>query len=110
MKQYVIDELRIEDFEKLRAHLDETLGFSGSDGLYWVPIDDSMLTEIQAGHAECKPLYFAIELEESKMACELLVRTRNKIRCECIAYADQRQRNWFIKTVDSIFEKLEIII
>ncbi len=109
MKQYVIDEIRLEDHEKVKNHLDSTLGDSGSPGLYWFPVDESMLTETQAAHETCKPLCFSLELEETKLSCELLIRTLNRIRCDCIAYATEEQRNWFIGKIDAMFQELEII-
>ena len=51
----------------------------------------------------------ALELGPDRLAAELLVRTRSRVRCDCIHYADERQRNWLVRTVDAIFEKLEII-
>jgi hypothetical protein len=48
-------------------------------------------------------------LGADRLAAELLIRTRNRVRCDCIHYADERQRNWLVQTVDAIFEKLEII-
>ena len=49
------------------------------------------------------------ELEPDRIACELLVRPRNRIRCNCIGYADENQRSHFIRMMDSIFEQLELI-
>jgi hypothetical protein len=109
MKQYVIDELRPEDYTKLKSHLREHFEPSDIDGIYWVSLDRKILSKVQEEHAECGPFYFAIELDHSKMACELLVRTKNKIRCNCISYANQSQRNWLIEKVDAIFEQLGII-
>ena len=109
MKQYVIDELRPEDYDKLKSYLSKHFEPSDIDGIYWVALDRTMLSEIQTNHAECGPFYFAIELDRSKMACELLVRTKNKIRCACISYADEKQRNWLIGKVDALFEQLGII-
>ncbi|MEJ2475367.1 MAG: hypothetical protein P8Y74_15975 [Desulfobacterales bacterium] len=42
------------------------------------------------------------------MACELLVRTRQRVRCSCIAYATRPQRNWIIQMLDDIFDELNI--
>ena len=78
MKQYVVDELRPGDHEKLKAYLDENLGRAGLDGLYWKPIDTPLLTEIQAAHANCAPFYVALVLMPESLSCELLVRTRNQ--------------------------------
>lgn len=108
MKQYVIDELRYADYEKLKGYLDERFGDSGVDRLYWIPVDEDLLEEVQKEHVDCRPHLFAIELEEDRMAIELLVRTRNRIRCDCIRYADARQRNWLMDCLDAIFEKLDI--
>ncbi len=110
MKQYVIDELRPEDYEKLKAHLDENFGPSRVSGIYWIPLDQKNLSEIQIKHKECQPFYFAVDLEPNRIACELLVRTRSRVRCECIRYATQTQLNWFIYYIDAIFEKLSIIV
>ena len=108
MKQYVIDEIRYQDYEKIKAYLDETYGASGLDGLYWIPLDEALYSEIQQSHGDCAPFFMAMELMENHLAGELLVRTRSRVRCDCIHYADERQRNWLIQTMDAIFEKLDL--
>jgi hypothetical protein len=109
MKQYVIDEIRPQDFEKVKDYMDETYGRAGMDGLYWVPVEDALLSGVQRAHHACAPFFMAFELGPDRLAAELLVRTRSRVRCDCIHYADERQRNWLVRTVDAIFEKLEII-
>jgi len=108
MKQYVIDELRPVDYEKIRAYLDKNFDAAGIDGIYWLPLDRDILSNVQTEHTECQPFYFAVNLGPMIMACELLVRSKNIIRCNCVGYATEKQRNWFIQTIDAIFEKLEI--
>lgn len=108
MKQYVIDEIRPEDHNKIKKHLDETYGPAEMGGIYWVPLAAQVLTEIQHEHSDCQPFYFAIDLEADRFALEFLVRTKNRVRCVCIAYASQDQRNWIMGVVDAIFEKLDI--
>ena len=108
MKQYVIDELRPEDYNKIKKYFDETYGSAEMGGIYWVPIAIEVLTEIQHEHTDCQPFYFAIDLGEDRLALELLVRTKNRIRCDCIGYASKDQRNWIMGALDAIFEKLEI--
>ena len=109
MKQYVIDEIRLQDYETVKNYLDEHFGESGVQGLYWLPVDEALLCDVQRAHQGCAPFFMALELGENRLAGELLVRTRSRVRCDCIHYADERQRNWLIQTVDAIFEKLEII-
>ncbi|QTA85243.1 hypothetical protein [Desulfonema magnum] len=109
MKQYVIDELRIKDYEKIKAYLEMNFGSSQMGGIYWIPLDENIFTDVQAEHKQCQPFYFAVELEPDRMVCELLVRTQNRIRCDCINYATESQRNWLIRLVEDIFDQLEII-
>ena len=108
MKQYVIDELRPADYEKIKSYLSETFEASALDGIYRVPVDQEMLSDVQVEHIECQPFYFAIDLEPNLLACELLVRSKNRMRCNCIGYATDEQRDWILRFVDTIFERLEI--
>lgn len=109
MKQYVVDELRPGDHDTLKTYLNEHLAFAGLDGLYWKAIDSTLLTREQAAHTQCAPFYFALVLTPESLSCELLARTRNRIRCDCMAYATTEQRNWIIGWVDDVFEKLGLI-
>ncbi len=109
MKQYVIDELRPGEHEKLKAYLEANYAVPGVDGLYWIPVAPELLTETQKSHSDCQPFYFALELLPDRLACELLVRTNQRIRCQCIRYATASQRDWLFEVVDAIFERLEII-
>lgn len=108
MKQYVIDELRLGDYDKLNTHLAQRFGPADLGGVFWIPVDSEHLTETQASHTDCKPFYFAVELQESALSCELLVRTRERIRCDCIAYATRTQRDWIVKVIDRVFDQLDI--
>jgi hypothetical protein len=108
MKQYVIDELRPADYDKLNAYLNDTYGPACLGGIYWVPLDPGRLTDVQKQHAECQPFYVAIELDRNHLACELLVRTKNRVRCGCIEYATGNQRTYLIEMIDHIFNHLEI--
>ena len=109
MKQYVIDEIRPQEHHKIRQYLDATYGSVEVGGIYWVPLAVEVLTDIQREHTDCQPFYFAIDLEEKRLSLELLVRTKNRIRCTCIGYASREQRIWIIEVVDAIFEKLGIV-
>jgi hypothetical protein len=110
MKQYIIDDLRLEDYYKLKAYLDRYLLPSPIDGIYWLKVDENILSPLQKDHHECKPHIFALMLEEASLSCELLVRTEKKIKCDCMCYADREQRNWLMDQADAILEKLDIQI
>jgi hypothetical protein len=108
MKQYVVDELRPEDYDRLKAYLDANFDAAGVDGLYWLPVMTHLLTDVQKDHGDCAPFVVALELEPRKLSCELLVRTTQRVRCSCIGYATPDQREWLIQSVDAVFEKLDL--
>ncbi len=110
MKQYVIDELRLDDYGIIKQYFDEYSKPGSIEGVYWLTIPDGILTETQSSHTDCQPYYFALELDEQSLSCGLLVRTASSIRCHCINYATLDQRNWLIDTIDSILEQNKIII
>jgi hypothetical protein len=109
MKQYVVDELRPWEYEKIKAYLDDEFKALRVGGIYWIPLAPNLLTEVQSSHTSCHPLCFALDLEPNRLACELLVRTLKRVRCDCIHYATENQRNWLIRLVEGIFDKLGII-
>jgi len=110
MKQYVIDELRVEDQNKIKTYLNENSDTGGVDGIYRLPLPQKILNARQTRHTQCHPFYFAIELEDSCITYEFLVRSANQIRCDCIAYADERQCNWLIRKADAMLEQLGISV
>ena len=110
MKQFVIDELRPLDYEKIKGYLDLNYEPSKLDQLYWIRLDDNILTQIQRDHTDCYPFYVAADLEIDRINFELLVRTKNRVRCNCMAYATENQLNWLVRSVDKMFTKLGIKI
>jgi hypothetical protein len=110
MKQYVVDQLRYPDHQKLKAFLDQTYGEARMEGIYWIPLGEDLLAPIQAEHRECQPFAAALELQETRLSLELLVRTQSRIRCGCIAYANDQQRNWLIHLVDRMLERLDVSV
>ena len=110
MKQYVVDQLRYPDYEKLKALLDQTYGEASIGQVYWVPVAQDLLSPVQIEHKDCQPHVAAVELQETRVSMELLVRTRSRIRCCCIAYATDEQRTWLIRLLDRMLEQLSISV
>lgn len=110
MRQYLIDELRLEDYKKLKDHLETNYKNSaGIPDVFWIEIPDEILSPIQMEHKDCQPFYIAVDLEETLISFELLIRTKKSLRCECISYSNEMQRKWIIEKVDSIFNELNIV-
>jgi hypothetical protein len=110
MKQYVIDELRPNDHQRIKRFLEEKYGASQLNGIYWLPLDPGLYSGTQSAHTECQPYYFALDLGPTRLSCELLVRTKSRMRCPCMGYASVAQRNYLIDTVDTCFDALDIKI
>ena len=109
MKQYVIDQLREGDFLKLEDYLDENSEAGDLPGIYWVTVPDSLLEGLQQEHTDCQPFYFAVNLDRNSIGFELLIRTRSRLRCSCIQYASQKQREYILEYADGLFEKLNLM-
>jgi len=109
MKQYVIDEIRFEDYKEINSYLETRFGEPELGGIYWMPLEEALLTPLQASHRSCQPFYVALEMESDRLSCELLVRTRQRVRCDCIGYATEAQRNWIINSLDGFFTELGLI-
>jgi hypothetical protein len=110
MKQYVIDGLRPQDYTKLKDYLDEHFEVSPLGGIYWVELEEDILTLTQKEHKDCYPHVFALMLEHDSLSAELLVRIKTSIKCDCMGYAGPKQREWLIRKMDLILETLEIQI
>lgn len=110
MKQYVIDQLRETDYEKILGFLQENTEASEFGDVFWVRLPPDFYTQIQREHDKCGPFRFAVNLSSGQAAFELLVRSRQVLRCNCIAYADPRQRDYIINYADRMLEELKIKI
>ncbi len=110
MKQYVIDELRHNDLEKIKNYFKANSKLSSIDVIYWVFLPDDILTDLQKGHVECQSYYFAVNIEKNYLSCELLVRSEKVMRCSCIGYATKQQYDWIIEYLDLILLKLNISV
>ncbi len=108
MKQYVIDELRQKDYERIKAYMEEKFPSSDMDGIYWIPLDVKILTDVQKAHADCQPFYVAVDLEPNLITFEMLIRTQSRMRCSCMGYATDAQRNWLIRLADTMLDELGI--
>ena len=109
MKQYMVDQLRESDFDKLEDQLNRHAEAGDLAGIYWIPLPESLLGEVQKEHGGCQPFYFAVNLNRQAISFELLIRTRKRLRCNCIHYADKDQREYILTYADELFERLMLI-
>ncbi len=110
MKQYVIDQLRGSDYERIRGFLEGHSESTAMEGLYWVEVPEELYAGVQKEHGSCRPFYFAVNLSREQVDFELLVRSRQVLRCSCIAYATPAQREFIIGFADGMVRSLELKI
>lgn len=110
MKQYVLDQLRDDDYDKVLEFLKKNAEPSEFGDIFWVRIPPELYTDLQREHQQCQPFRFAVSLTLTQAAFEMLVRSPHILRCGCIGYADSRQRDYIITYADLMLEELKIKI
>ena len=109
MKQYMIDQLRENDFLQLEEYLNKNSEAGELPGIYWIPVPESLLERTQLEHRDCQPFFFAINLDRNSISFEMLIHTRIRLRCGCIQYANEQQRDYILNYADQLFEKLNLM-
>lgn len=110
MKQYVFDQLREDDYHRIHEYLKENGEETVFKEVFWLHVPEDLYTGTQKEHPECHPFYFAVNLSQDKVDFELLIRSRQILRCSCIRYADRRQRDYIMDCADRMLEDLQIRI
>ena len=109
MRSYYIDDIFDHDQTRLRDYLASQGWADVLDGLYWLELPPDILSAEQLAHAmECGPHACALECQDNWVRMELLIRSRRKLRCSCVAYADDCQRGYMMDRLDAIFSTLGI--
>ncbi len=110
MKQYVIDQLRESDYEKILEFLKKNTEASEFGDIFWVMLPGELYSDIQREHKQCHPFCFAVNLSFNQVDFELLIRSRSILRCACISYADRRQMDYVIDYAERMLGELKIRI
>jgi len=111
MRLYLLEDLTRENISAITERLNEMELAGSMDGIYWLPCPTELLSETQKEHAdECGPHCMAVEIESTTVRMELLVRARNKLRCDCVSYASPELRAYMIKYVDNMLVELNIYV
>lgn len=108
MRQYLLDEISPKDYQRLREYLREHAQPSGLQDIWWVDLPDDLLSPDQFEHHNCQPFRFAIELGDTFLRIEFLIRSSNTMRCSCIDYATRQQRDFILAFVDRLVEALDL--
>jgi hypothetical protein len=108
MRQYVIDEIRKAEMERVRPYLVERTQTTGMTDIFWLALPEDLLSPGQWEHPDCGPFYLAIEVGQDFVKFEFLVRARNKFRCDCIQYATPDQEAFLLQFAHTLIDDLEL--
>ena len=113
MRQYLLDEIARKDIPRVRDYLNEHATASSLADIWWVDLPEDLLSPEQFAHRDCRPFRFAVEVGEmevgdSLVRFEFLIRSREKMRCSCIDYATRQQRDFILAYADRLVEKLAL--
>ena len=106
MRAYLIDEIHPSQMEKIHDFLKKNAISSRLDDIFWVKIPENLLSNIQLEHINCRPHVFTVELGAEWIKLEFFVRSLSTMRCSCIGYCTEAQRNYILdfahNTIDSL--------
>jgi hypothetical protein len=108
MRQYILDEISRGDIPRIRDYLKEHAIASGLEDIWWVDLQEDLLSPQQFDHQECRPFRFAVEVGENFVRFEFLIRSRQTMRCACIGYATRQQRDFILAFADRLVEDLAL--
>jgi hypothetical protein len=109
MRIYTIDQLGEHDIALLQERLLFLELQAGVEGVYWLPVPENMLTPLQKEHQEsCGPYCLALEVTDSALHLELLVRGLGRISCACLGFASEQLRDHMIAYIEDTLRELGI--
>jgi hypothetical protein len=108
MRQYLLDEINKSDIPRVREYLNGHAQASRLEDIWWVDLPEDLLSSDQFSHQGCRPFRFAVELGDKFVRFELLIRSRETMRCACIGYATRPQRDFILAFADRLVEELAL--
>jgi len=113
MRQYQLDEISKRDIPRVRDYLHGHAVASSLEDIWWVDLPEDLLSPTQFSHPDCRPFRFAVEVGEMEVGdsfvrFEFLIRSRQTMRCACIGYATRAQRDFILAFADRLVEDLAL--
>ena len=108
MRQYLLDEISRDDIPRIRDYLNQHAIAAGIADIWWIDLQNDLLSPEQFDHRDCQPHRFAVEVGDDFVRFEFLIRSLQTMRCSCIAYATRQQRDFIISFADRLVEELAL--
>ena len=106
MRQFLVDEIPHRQMEAIEDYLKKKTIASGLEKIFWLEIPEDLLSPIQYEHKGCGPHYLAIELGQDFLKFEFLVRSRKRLRCDCVQYVSPAQEIFLLNFARTLIQTL----
>ena len=91
------------EHDNIDSYLKRSIKQGPMIGLYWIQLPDELLSPTQEDHnKEHGPFHLAVELTNTAVRFELLVRSQVNLHCSCIAHATPAQRQFALDFIDQM--------
>ncbi len=111
MRSYLVEGIEDAQLEKLSQLLTDMQLHGSMTGLFWLPIPTAMHTPLQEEHAkDCGPYVMGFEIKHQSVQLEFLVRAKNALHCQCVAYASPALQMHMMHYVEDLFAELAITV
>lgn len=109
MRVYLVEDLPPELCRRLADFAVERGYASSLEGLFWLPVPESLWSSLQREHAaRCGPYAVSLEIGEDFLRLELLVRARNRLHCDCVAPANSDTRQALIDHLEGLIAECNL--
>ena len=108
MRQYQLDEISKTDIPRVREYLHGHAQAARLQDIWWVDLPEDLLSPEQFDHQDCRPFRFAVEVGDTFVRFEFLIRSRETMRCACLGYATRPQRDFILAFADRLVEELTL--
>jgi len=108
MRSFYIDELSEVDVSKIRLLFEKKALSSQIEDIWWVEIPLDLLTVSQRNRKDLCPFVFTVELGDSWLKIEFLIRSLKTLNREWQAFCTPTQRQYILSFVDNLIDDLEI--
>jgi len=108
MRQFLVDEIPHRQMEAIEDYLKKKTIASGLEKIFWLEIPEDLLSPIQYEHKGCGPHYLAIELGQDFLKFEFLVRSRKRLRCDCVQYVSPAQETFLLNFAHTLILALDL--
>ena len=97
MRQILIDELIPDEVAAIHEFLQANAVESGIEGLYWVELTEDLLDPEQFGQKKDHPFCFAVEVGDSWVKFEFLIRSQHNIKSTGTRFASRSQLEFVLQ-------------